>query len=309
MPTKIIIDTDPGVDDSMAILLALSSPELELLGLTIVFGNGGVEQLARNALHVLDVAGRPDVPVAIGAGSALIRVYQGRGHRVHGEDGLGNIGLPAPARQPLDIPAAEFIVQTAMKQPGEVTLMGIGPLTNLALALKLEPRLVSAVREVIVMGGSAYARGNASPAAEANILNDPEAARIVFSAGWPLTMVGLDVTQQTIMTPAYLADLAAAGNPRTDFISRIVPYYLDFHRQVPGVEGLYTHDPSAIAYAIDPSLFHTKRMPVFIETEGRCTGETVPDPRRQWLTGPDVTVCLEADADRLLTLFKFRLMA
>lgn len=309
MPSKIIIDTDPGVDDSMAILFALSSPELDLLGLTAVFGNGQVVQLAQNAIHVLDVAGRSDIPVAVGAGEPLARAYRGRGRMVHGEDGLGNIFLSAPTRRPVASSAAQFIVETVMRQPGEVTLIAVGPLTNVALAVRLEPRLVSAVKQIIIMGGAAFCPGNASPVAEANIFNDPEAARIVFAAGWPLTMVGLDVTTQTIMTPVYLEELAKTGNARTDFIGRIVPFYLNFHREANGVEGIFTHDPSAIAYALEPSLFKTRRAPVFVETLGQCAGQTVADLRHQWIKEPAIDICTEVDSVGLLELFKARLSA
>jgi purine nucleosidase len=164
------------------------------------------------------------------------------------------------------------------------------------------------VKEVVIMGGSAYARGNATPAAEANISNDPYAAQLVFSAGWPLTMVGLDVTTKTVMTPAYLAKLASAGNKATDFISRVLPLYQRFHDGVYGPTGeIHTHDPSAIAYLIDPTLFKTQSMPVFVETEGRCAGDTVPDPFHQWISEPNVNVCVDVDAPRLLDLYMKRL--
>lgn len=310
MTIPIIIDTDPGVDDTMAIFFALSSPELELLGLTIVFGNGQVSQLAQNAIHVLDIAGRPDIPVAKGASAPLARTYRGKGASVHGEDGLGNIFLPAPERKPLDMSAAQFIVETVMRRPGEVTLIPIGPLTNIALALKLEPRIAQAVKQVVLMGGAAFCRGNASPVAEANIFNDPEAARIVFGAGWPVVMVGLDVTTQTVMSPAYLDSLYKLGNPRTDFISRIVPFYLGFHgKSGQNSTGIFTHDPSAIAYVLDPTLFKTQRVPLFVETEGHSAGQTVADLRNQWITEPLVDVCTEVDSPRLLELYKSRLAA
>lgn len=309
MPEKIIIDTDPGVDDSMAILFALASPELDLLGLTIVFGNGQMKQLAQNAIHVLDVAGRPDIPVAMGASRPITRAYRASGEPVHGDDGLGNIFLPPPQRAPLDTPAAQFIVETVMRQPGEVTLIAIGPLTNLALALRLQPKLATTVKRVILMGGAAFCPGNISPVAEANIYNDPEAAQIVFEAGWPLTMVGLDVTSRTVMTAEYLAELGRAGNARADFIARIVPFYLNFYRQYEKLDGIFTHDPSAIAFALDSSLFTTQRMPVQVETEGLSSGQTVADPKHQWRTEPQVDVCTAVDSARLLKLFKARVAA
>ncbi|HKZ70786.1 MAG TPA: nucleoside hydrolase [Anaerolineales bacterium] len=307
MPLQLLLDTDPGVDDSMAILFALQSPELDVLGLTPVFGNGGVGQTTCNALRVLEVAGRSDIPVAAGAATPLMRPYRGRGAVVHGEDGLGNNFFPPPKTQPLSELAAAFIARTVLNHPGEITLIAVGPLTNLALAARLEPRIVSAVKGVIVMGGAAHCAGNISPVAEANVYNDPEAAAVVFSVGWPLTMVGLDVTMRTVMTQAYLDELALARNPLTDFIARISPHYFNFYHQHYGLDGVYTHDPSAIAYAIDPSLFRTERAPIFVETEGRCAGQTVADKRKQWVESPEVNICIGVDSARLLKLFKERL--
>ncbi|MBK8835664.1 MAG: nucleoside hydrolase [Anaerolineae bacterium] len=197
MTRKIIIDTDPGVDDAMAIYLALRSPELELVGLTTIFGNSNVEATTRNTLNLLHVAGRTDIPVARGAGRPLVLPPGPTGEWVHGDDAMGNIGWTTvldPALKPIDIPAARFIVDTIMANPGEITLVPIGPLTNLALALQLEPRIAANVREIVMMGGSVLAPGNVSPLAEANAHNDPHAASVVFSADWPITMAGLDVT-------------------------------------------------------------------------------------------------------------------
>src|SRR3990170_742714 len=172
MPRKILFDTDPGVDDAMALLFALRSPELEVVGVTTVYGNAEVEQTTRNALRVLDVAGRRDIPVASGAARPLVRAYRGKRSHIHGEDALGNTFLPPPSTRPLDIAAADFIVRIALAQPGEITLVAVGPLTNLALAARLDPRVVSVVRQVIVMGGAAFVPGNASPVAETNIFSD-----------------------------------------------------------------------------------------------------------------------------------------
>jgi len=306
-PQKLIIDTDPGVDDSMAILFALCSPEVEVAGLTTVFSNTDLKQTTLNALRVLEVAGRPDIPVAAGAAAPLVRPFRGRGNAVHGDDGLGNTFLPPPTGSPLGISAAEFIAQTVTAQPGEITLVAIGPLTNLALALKLEPRLATMVKQVIIMGGAAFTPGNTSPVAEANIYNDPEAAALAFSAGWPLTMVGLDVTMRTVMSQAYLDELTKARSPLIDFIARIAPFYINFYRETYGLDGVFTHDPSALAFAIDPTLFRTERLPVFVETEGYCAGQTVPDRRKQWPESSEIDVCVDVDSARLLALFKERL--
>jgi inosine-uridine nucleoside N-ribohydrolase len=228
MPLPILLDTDPGIDDAMALLFALASPELELLGVTTVFGNARVEQTSRNALHILDVARRPDVPVVAGAAQSLARPpIPSRGF--HGADGLGNLHLPPPDRPLTGWPGAApgFIVDTVLARPGQVTLIAVGPLTNLAHALQREPRLAGATRQVVLMGGAVFREGNITPVAESNIYHDPEAARLVLGAGWPVTLVGLDVTMQACQTPADLQALGRAGTPAASFIASLLPVYLE----------------------------------------------------------------------------------
>lgn len=313
MPKKIIIDTDPGVDDAMAILLALKSPEIELVGLTTIFGNVYTPLATQNALRLVEFAGQPNIPVAHGAELPLLVPLDSVADFVHGIDGFGNVNLPLPRGQAVAKPAAQFIVETVMAQPGEITLVPIGPLTNLALALALEPRLAENVAEVVVMGGAATVNGNVSPAAEANIINDPHAADRVFTAGWPITMVGLDVTLQTIMTDDYMAALNASGSPTAQFIYSISRFYRDFHYNTHGLAGMHTHDPSAIAYVLDPNLFTTRRGPVRVVTEGIAAGQTLLDRVQNWhqpnpWTGqPAVNVCLGVDSERLLALYQQRI--
>ncbi len=309
MPRKILIDTDPGVDDSMAILFALRSPELEVIGLTAVFGNTDVEVTAQNALRLVELEGHGHIPVARGAGVPLSIPPRSRGKMVHGDDGMGMTHPPAPKGKLAGVHAAQFIVDTVLAHPGEITLVPVGPLTNIALAVRLEPRIVTRVKEVVIMGGAATVPGNASPVAEANIHNDPHAASIVFSAGWPLTMVGLDVTTRTIMSKKFLDEIGKAGNKATNLIKRILPFYQAYFDQVYGMGGsIHTHDPSAIACLIDRSLFRIERLPVFVETEGHCAGQTVPDRRRQWGdAATEIDVCLEVESARLLALYKERM--
>ena len=310
MPQPLIFDTDPGIDDAMALLLICASPELDLLGVTTVFGNNGVGQTTTNALHILNVAGRAEVPVIAGAGAPLARVYKPSAARVHGEDGLGNIHLPPPDRAATPWPgdAAGFIVDTVMQRPGEVTLLAVGALTNLALALQREPRIAEAVRRVVIMGGAVFTRGNITPVAEANIYHDPEAARAVFGARWPVVVVGLDVTMRSTLTEADLAQLAAAGRPATDFVARIAPVYFAAYQSF-GIEAIPLHDPSAVAYTLDPTLFETRTVPLYVECEGRCAGQTIADLYGVWAPLPDVEVCTGVDAARLVSLFKHRLSA
>lgn len=304
---KFIYDTDPGVDDAMAFLLAMASPELELVGVTTVFGNGGIDTCTQNALRLVELVDRPDIPVFAGAARPLIHPYRGKGDSVHGTDGFGNTNLPEPKGKPNSGHAAHFIIDTVLASPDQITLIAVGPLTNLALAVSLEPRIAQAVKQVVIMGGAASRPGNASPVAEANIHNDSAAARVVFEAGWPLTMVGLDVTYATVMSTQYLQELSDIGNKATDFVSNIVQYYLDVHIGR-GVDGIYVNDSSAIAYAIDSSLFRAETLPVHVcVEEGRLNGKTTPDWTGSWSGTNEVKVCLEVDAPKFLSIYRERL--
>lgn len=308
MTKKILIDTDPGVDDTMAILFALRSPELEVIGLSAIFGNAFVDITAKNALHLVELENNQHIPVAKGAAVPLVEPPRSMGMHVHGDDGMGGINLPDPDGELLGIPAAQFIVETILANPGELTLVPIGPLTNIALAVRLEPRIVDLVKEVVIMGGTAHAEGNASPVAEANIYNDPHAAAIVFNAGWPLTMVGLDVTLKVVMTKNYLDKLCSVGNPATEMIRQVLPFYQQFHMEEYGLNGdLHTHDPSAIAYLLDPALFQAEQIPAFVETVGSCSGQTVLDRQRQLGEFKEINVCLGVDDQSVLDLFWERL--
>lgn len=314
MPKKIIIDTDPGVDDSMAILLAFNSPELEVVGLTTVFGNVTTTNGTQNALRLVEFADHAHVPVAHGAELPLQAPLLEIAEVVHGADGLGNTNQPPPQGKAVEQAAAQFIVETVMRHPGEITLVPVGPLTNLALALRLEPRIVQNVAGVIVMGGAATVNGNVSPAAEANIWHDPHAADVVFTAGWPITMVGLDVTEATIMTEGFLRSLKATGSRAASFIYDITRFYQKFHYDLYGVDDIHTHDPSAIMYALDPTLFTTVQGPMRVLTEGIAIGQTLLDRRgleggleTPWSGKPPVNVCVGVDSQRLLQMFKERI--
>ncbi|MGQ9908509.1 MAG: nucleoside hydrolase [Candidatus Flexifilum sp.] len=314
MARKIIIDTDPGVDDSMAIFFALASPELELIGLTTIFGNVHTSLATVNALRLLEIAGRPDIPVAKGADDPLAHPYKGPVPYVHGDDGQGNVELPPPTGRALDMTAAEFIIDRVMAHPGEITLIPIGPLTNIALALRLEPRIAENVREVVLMGGNAFCPGNASPAAEANILNDPEAADVVFGAPWSVTMVGLDVTHRVNMTKAHLAEYGRIDNPLAQHIHRIVPHYVHFFETYYDIDGIYVHDSSAVAYVIDPSLFRCVQAPIRVDTDGGISrGKTWPSMSKRilppWEHRPPVNIPIEVDSARLTELELSRLRA
>ncbi len=313
MTKKIIIDTDPGVDDSMAILFAFHSPELEVIGLTTIFGNVYTDLATQNALRLVEFAGQPEVPVAHGSDLPLVVPIDYVADFVHGTDGLGNTNQPAPQGKAVDIPAAQFIVEMIMANPGEITLVPVGPLTNIALALALEPRIAENVAEVVVMGGAATVNGNVNPAAEANIIHDPHAADVVFGAPWPVTMVGLDVTMKTMMTDPYLESLKPSRTGQ--FIYDISRFYKKFHDEYHDIGGIHTHDPSAIAYVIDPTLFTTEQGAIRVPTEGVATGLTLMDRRKHWGSEnawggrPEVNVCLDVDSERLRALYKERILS
>lgn len=309
MPESIIIDTDPGIDDFMAILFALKSPELDVVALTTVFGNHYVEITTRNALRLLELAGRDDIPVARGAYSPLVRDYREPPTIVHGEDGLGDAGLAGePESEAAHTRAAQFIVEAVMSRPGEITLVPLGPLTNIAMALKLEPRLVKATKRVVLMGGAAFVQGNVSPVAEANIFNDPEAAALVFRADWDVTMVGLDVTMPVVMEHAYIGELKASRAPYADLVARIVPHYQAFHAAAYKTDGaMHTHDPTAIAYLIRPALFETIARRVRVDTHSFGTGQIIVDRSGIWYDGVATTICVDVDAQGVLDLYKERI--
>ena len=302
---RVIIDTDPGIDDTAAIFFALTSGALQVEMLTTVLGNVDVEQATRNALTILEVAGRPDIPVYRGAGRPLNGDTPTYSPRIHGRNGLGDVELEPPRTSPGQGRGAERLVEAVMAAPGEITVLAIGPLTNVALALSLEPRVAGALDQLILMGGAVRTPGNITAVASANLYNDAEAASIVYRSGAPLVQIGLDVCRPTVITHAHLDRLRAGGNGMTTFLTAITPVIQAFYRQTYRQEaGVHYNDVPAIAYAIDPGLFRAERLPVLIETAGTLTrGQTVPDWHRQWGMEPNVEVCLEVDAQRLADQF------
>ena len=279
-PKKLIIDTDPGIDDAMAILFALTDPACHVLGLTTIFGNVTTAQATRNALRLGELARNP-VPVAHGADAPLAIAAKDPAHFVHGDEGFGDIPAEPPARSADPRSAAEFLIETCKADPGEVTICAVGPLTNLALALRKDPQLTDYVSEIVVMGGSVRQTGNVSPYAEANIWNDPHAAAEVFAADWPVRMVGLDVTQAVRCTRDDFAALASAAPVIGGFLNRAADFYFRFHVAQRGFDGCYMHDPTAIIAITDPELFTLEHAPVRVPTEGAEIGRTVADPDAQ----------------------------
>lgn len=271
---RVIIDTDPGVDDAFALLLAMRSPELKIEGLTPVAGNVPLELTLPNALRMVEIAGRTDIPVAAGAKVPLVRRLVTAAY-AHGENGLGGAVFPEPKTKPIDEPAAQFIRRIVRKYPREVTLITLGPLTNVAMALNLDPELAGMIRGLTMMGGS-LSGGNITPAAEFNIYVDPEAARIVFQSGIPIVMVGLDVTRKTSLTDEHVRQLEAAQTPVSLAAAKIGRNAIDHNRSEGFLVGPNMHDSLAVASFLDSSILKWAEYYVDVETTGELTaGETL----------------------------------
>jgi inosine-uridine nucleoside N-ribohydrolase len=315
-----MIDTDPGTDDALAILLALNSPEFKVEALTIPAGNVEEWQGLENALKILSLAGRCDVVVAGGAKHPLNQKLI-TAQFWHGKNGLANVELP-PSKCKADPRfGPDLIIEMVHKYPHEITLIPVGPLTNIALAVSKDPSIAGLVKDIVIMGGS-ISGGNVNGAAEANIYNDPEAAQIVFNAGWMVTMVGSDVGERTLITRRYLAELQSSQGPQSDFIAKVADFYLT-RSEKSGYSGAAMYDPLAVGIALDPTLGTLKEMHVDVETKGEFTrGETVANRmgsnENNVLHGdhyeiegvielkPNARVCLASDADRFLQLFVSR---
>lgn len=295
--TRLIIDTDPGVDDAMAILYAAAHPGLELIGLTSVFGNVPVTTATRNALWLAELAGL-DIPVAEGAATPLVQPLRPHPDFVHGIEGFGHLPPVRPKGRPDPRPAAQFLCETVAAHPGEVTLCAIGPLTNLAAALDLDPEITRHVRRVVVMGGALEVPGNVNEHAEANIWNDPHAAARVFAADWPVTLVGLDITEVVNCGPADFATAASEAPAIGGFLNDAVQFYFDFHRQRHDLDGCHMHDPTAVISITDPGLFEYREAPVQVTLEGEAAGRT-----RFGDDGPAVQVAMRAEAPSVLAQF------
>jgi inosine-uridine nucleoside N-ribohydrolase len=320
-PRRVIIDTDPGTDDAMAIILALNSPEFKVEALTVVPGNVDSQQGLENALKIVSLAGRCDITVARGAQHPLNQKLI-TAQFWHGKNGLADVELP-PSKCKADPRfGPDLIIEMIHKYPHEITLIPVGPLTNIALAVSKDPSIVGLVTDIVIMGGS-IGGGNVNGAAEANIYNDPEAAQIVFNAGWMVTMVGSDVGERTLITRKYLVELQSSHGPQSDFIAKIANFYLT-RSEKSGYSGAAMYDPLAVGIALDPTLGTLKEMHVDVETKGEFTrGETVANRmgsnENNVLHGdhyeiegvvelkPNARVCIASDADRFLNMFISRI--
>ncbi|XP_060173739.1 probable uridine nucleosidase 2 isoform X2 [Lycium barbarum] len=277
---KVIIDTDPGIDDAIAIFVAFQSPEIEVIGLTTIFGNVHTTLATRNALHLLEVAEKSDIPVAEGSHITITEgaKLQSTGH-VHGTDGLGNQNIHPPKGKPIEQTAAEFLIQQARIYPGKVTVVALGPPTNIALAIQLDPEFFKNIGQIVVLGGAFAVNGNVNPAAEANIFKDPTAADIVFTSGADVLVVGLNITHQVVLT------------------------------------GVFLHDPTALLAAVNPSVFTYSEGVVRVQTVGITKGLTIFYNKKkrfaevtEWSDEPSIKVAVTVDAPKVLKLVMERLL-
>ncbi|MGQ7932675.1 nucleoside hydrolase [Paraburkholderia sp. D1E] len=308
---NVIFDTDPGVDDAMALLFLARSPLVRLIGITTSHGNGDIDTTTRNALFLAEWLG-VDAEVYEGARHPLKGVATPPPTFIHGENALGDIAIPdVLGRRASSMPAHRFIIETVKARPHEISIVAVGRMTNLALALREAPEIAGLVKEVVVMGGAFGCHGhtgNVTPLAEANIIGDPLAADEVFGAVWPVTLVGLDVTQQTIMTREYLADIARSAGKDGEMIWDVSRGYEAFHRSSGVEDGIYVHDSSAVAYLLDPSLFDVVAGPVRVIEDGFAKGHTIRSKAGAWGERPSVQVCVGVDSIRLLDLYRNTLM-
>lgn len=300
---KIIIDCDPGYDDAVAILLAAGNPLIDILAITTVAGNQTLEKVTRNALRIAKLAHLDHVPIAAGAARPLLRDQIVVAANIHGESGLDGTTLPEADYRIDSRHAAELIVDTIMAEPEKsVTLVPIGPLTNIALAARLEPKIVDRVKEVVLMGGGFHI-GNVKPMAEFNIENDPEAAHIVFEEKWPIVMVGLDLTYQALATTAVKKEIAAIDSEAARFLTQVLTRFSENYKRSKGFDEPPVHDPCAVAYVIDPTVMQTRKAVVHVECWGRYSnGMTVTDLRRPAPEDCHTSVAVKLDQARFWNL-------
>lgn len=303
---SVILDVDTGIDDALAIIYAAKSPELKLIGLTTCFGNIPVEDATKNSLLLAEMLGC-EVPVVPGADKPLERELKGYATRVHGDNGLGNTTVDFTASwQAHKAFAADFMIEAARRQPHQITIIMVGPLTNLALAIQKDPEIVNLVDRVVVMGGAVRCRGNVTPKAEANIHADPEAAQYVFQSGIPLTLVGLDVTMKTLLARNHLKEWEGLGNEVSRMFAEMTHFYMDVYEEFyPGIGGCALHDPLAVGVVVRPEFAKTLPLSVGVVTSGDAEGQTVEIPDGE----PNIDVCIEVDEKAFLEHFLNRVMS
>ena len=302
-PCRMILDVDPGIDDAMAIFYAVRRPGIRLEALTTTFGNTDTAITTENALRVLELLKRPDIPVAKGVGRSLIHPFVRRADHVHGENGIGDIDLPSPKIGETGEHAADLIIRMAKENPDEIVLCAVGPLTNVALAFVKAPEIAKLLKKVVIMGSTLFhpgIHGPAAPMVDANFANDPEAAHIALQAGANVTLVGMDVTMRTLLSTDMIDEVVREGDEAAKVLMRMADFYVRSYKTMyPGIQGCGLHDPLAVAVAEDPSLAKTERMLVDVELNGALTrGQTVADRRGTAKDLCNAEVCTSVDRAR-----------
>jgi purine nucleosidase len=307
-PTRIIIDTDPGVDDALTFLLALASPEIQLEALTTVCGNIGIEKTTRNALAVLELAHASQIPVARGCANPLVRPLPKSAEIVHGSSGIGKADLPQPKAQPINQHAVDYLIERILAEPQKITLFMIGPMTNLALAIRKEPRIVPALKELIIMGGAIRSGGNVTPLAEFNIHADPHAAHVVFHSGIPITLIPLDATYKCLLTTVDVDRLNRIDSLIARFVRDATAVYMDFYKKYEGFDGCALHDPLTLAVILAPELFTFEEHHVDVDISGGISmGKTFADFMNVSKKPANMKVALDVRGRDFIELFLERM--
>lgn len=317
---KIWIDTDPGIDDTYAIAMLLTDPEIEIMGVSTVFGNVTVEKTTQNARLLLEAAGKEHLTLARGA-SVPLYVPLDTSPFVHGANGLGDMPLPDAKMEESALRAPQAIIDAILNNPHEVTLLPIGPLTNIGMAIILEPKIVELAKEVVIMGGAVHCPGNITPAAEANFFHDPHAAQIVLSAGWKVVLAGLDVCSKGLIPSKLLEKIGNGRNPLAPYMKGSLPFFQNFLKLFELGDSVTLPDTLASAYLLEPDIFTIKEEYLFVETEGSCMGQSLAVPRGKWYEDPNsnaryaadnhiglVDVLLDVEQDRFLKLLEQHLV-
>jgi purine nucleosidase len=305
-PKRIIIDTDPGVDDALAFLLALASPEIQLEALTTTQGNVTLEKATRNALSVLELAHASHVPVASGSVVPLVQPLRASAH-VHGESGLGNAQLPQPQTKPVQPHAVDYLIERVLAEPGEISIFPIGPMTNLGMAIRKEPRFAGAVKELVIMGGAILEHGNITPQAEFNIFVDPHAAHIVFHSAIPITLIPLDVTHKCMLLQEHVDRLMRIRSPISRFIRDVIEVYIKFSADI-GHAGCALHDPLTLATVIAPELLTLKEYFVDVDISGGVSmGKTFADVLNVTKQPANMKVAINVRGEDFIELFVQRM--
>jgi inosine/uridine nucleosidase len=305
-PKRIIIDTDPGVDDAFTFLLALASPEIKLEALTTTQGNVTVEKATRNALSVLDLGRASHIPVAKGSVLPLVQPLRASAH-VHGESGIGNAQLPEPQAKPVQGHAVDYLIERTLAEPNEISIFPIGPLTNIAMAIRKEPRFAKAVKELVIMGGAIQEGGNMTALAEFNIYVDPHAAHIVFHSGIPITLIPLDVTHKCLLKQEHVDRLMKIDSPVTRFLKDAIDVYLNASINL-GYEGCALHDPLTLGMIIAPELLTLKEYYVDVDIAGGVSmGKTFADIFNVMKKRANMKVAMDVRGEDFIELFLQRM--